>query len=87
MTKAPPPRPARGDKGLWIDTILDALGAGEVDLAVHSAKDLPAEDPDGFVIAAVPERADPGDVLIRRDPGELAHGAVIGTSACADAHS
>ena len=47
---------------------------------MHSAKDLPAEDDDGFMIAAVPLRADPGDVLICRNPGELAHGAVIGTS-------
>ena len=70
----------QGLKGLWIDTILDALESGEIDLAVHSAKDLPAEDDDGFMIAAVPLRADPGDVLICRNPGELAPGAVIGTS-------
>ena len=70
----------QGLKGLWIDTILDALESGEIDLAVHSAKDLPAEEDDGFMIAAVPLRADPGDVLICRNPGELAHGAVIGTS-------
>jgi hydroxymethylbilane synthase len=66
-------------KGLWIDTILDALEDGEVDVAVHSAKDLPAEDEDGFVIAAVPERADPLDLLITRDD-RLPGGAVIGTS-------
>jgi hydroxymethylbilane synthase len=71
---------AQGLKGLWIDTILDALESGEIDIAVHSAKDLPAEEDDGFVIAAVPPRADPGDVLICRNPGELAHGALIGTS-------
>ncbi len=70
----------QGLKGLWIDTILDALEAGEIDVAVHSAKDLPADEDEGFVIAAVPPRADPGDVLICRNPGELAHGAVIGTS-------
>ena len=56
------------------------MESGEIDLAVHSAKDLPAEEDDGFMIAAVPLRADPGDVLICRNPGELAHGAVIGTS-------
>jgi len=70
----------QGLKGLWIDTILDALESGDIDIAVHSAKDLPAEDDDGFTIAAVPPRADPGDVLICRTPGELEHGAVIGTS-------
>ena len=37
----------KGLKGLWIDAILDALEAGEVDLAVHSAKDLPAEEDEG----------------------------------------
>ncbi len=70
----------QGLKGLWIDTILDALESGEIDLAVHSAKDLPADEDDGFVIAAVPPRANPFDVLICRTAGELAPGAVIGTS-------
>jgi len=70
----------QGLKGLWIDTILDALEAGEIDLAVHSAKDLPAEEDEGFTIAAVPEREDPADVLICREPGELRGGALIGTS-------
>lgn len=68
-----------GRKGLWVDRIVDALRAGEVDLAVHSAKDLPAEDPEGVVIAAVPARADPLDALI----GRLEHlrpGMVVGTS-------
>jgi hydroxymethylbilane synthase len=70
---------AQGMKGLWTDTILDALEAGKLDLAVHSAKDLPAEDDEGFLIGAVPERADPFDVLITRDAA-LPPGAVIGTS-------
>lgn len=69
----------QGLKGLWTDTILDALEAGEIDLAVHSAKDLPAEDEDGFVIGAVPERADPRDVLVTRED-HLKPNAVIGTS-------
>jgi len=69
----------QGLKGLWIDTILDALEAGEIDLAVHSAKDLPAEDDDGFVIGAVPRRADHRDVLITRTE-RLTPNAVIGTS-------
>ena len=70
----------KGLKGLWIDAILDALEAGEVDLAVHSAKDLPAEEDEGFTIAAVPPRADPTDVLVCRTAGELRAGALIGTS-------
>jgi len=77
---ASPDASPQGLKGLWIDTILDALEAGEIDLAVHSAKDLPAEDDEGFTIAAVPEREDPADVLICREPGELRGGALIGTS-------
>jgi hydroxymethylbilane synthase len=68
-----------GLKGLFVDTILDALERGEIDAAVHSAKDLPADDEEGVVIAAVPERADPSDVLILREPS-LPPGAVIGTS-------
>ncbi len=70
---------SQGLKGLWIDSILDALESGELDLAVHSAKDLPADEDDGFVIGAVPERANPFDVLITRGPS-LPSGAVIGTS-------
>ena len=68
-----------GMKGLWVDRILEALRTGEVDLAVHSAKDLPAEDEPGIVIAAVPRRADPLDVLIGRE-AKLAPGMVVGTS-------
>jgi hydroxymethylbilane synthase len=68
-----------GMKGLWIDRIVEALRAGEVDLAVHSAKDLPADDEEGVVIAAVPKRADPLDVLIGRHE-KLRPGMVVGTS-------
>jgi hydroxymethylbilane synthase len=68
-----------GMKGLWIDRIVEALRAGEVDLAVHSAKDLPADDEEGVVIAAVPKRADPLDVLIGRHE-KLQPGMVVGTS-------
>jgi len=76
---AAPDTSPQGLKGLWTDTILDALEAGEIDLAVHSAKDLPAEEDDGFVIGAVPERADARDVLITREE-RLRPNAVIGTS-------
>ena len=68
-----------GMKGLWVDRIVDALRDGEVDLAVHSAKDLPAEELEGVVIGAVPERADPLDVLIGREE-RLVPGMVVGTS-------
>jgi hydroxymethylbilane synthase len=68
-----------GLKGLFVAEIVRALQAGEVDLAVHSAKDLPAEDPQGVVVAAVPERASPLDVLISRD-GRLGAGATVGSS-------
>jgi hydroxymethylbilane synthase len=68
-----------GMKGLWIDRIVEALRAGEVDLAVHSAKDLPADDVEDVVIAAVPKRADPLDVLIGRHE-KLQPGMVVGTS-------
>jgi hydroxymethylbilane synthase len=70
----------QGLKGLWIDSILDALETGEIDLAVHSAKDLPADDEDGFTLGAVPQRADPFDVIVTRSEG-LPPRAVIGTSA------
>ena len=69
----------QGLKGLWIDTILDALDKGDIDVAVHSAKDLPAEEGDDFVIAAVPQRADASDVLVTRAKA-LPRRATIGTS-------
>jgi hydroxymethylbilane synthase len=68
-----------GMKGLWVDRIVEALRTGRVDLAVHSAKDLPADDEDGIVIGAVPKRADPLDVLIGRGE-QLQPGMVVGTS-------
>ncbi|HET9723851.1 MAG TPA: hydroxymethylbilane synthase [Actinomycetota bacterium] len=68
-----------GLKGMFVTEIVRALLDGEVDLAVHSAKDLPAEDEDGLVLAAVPERASALDVLVTRD-GDLPPGSVVGTS-------
>jgi hydroxymethylbilane synthase len=68
-----------GVKGLFVAEIVRALQTGEIDLAVHSAKDLPAGEAEGVVVAAVPERADPFDVLITRE-GELQAGQVVGTS-------
>jgi hydroxymethylbilane synthase len=69
-----------GLKGLFVAEIVRALQEGVVELAVHSAKDLPSGDPQGLVVAAVPERADPFDVLVTRDPDLLQPGAVLGTS-------
>jgi len=72
-----------GGKGLFVREIEQALLRGEADVAVHSLKDLPAEVPPGLTLAVYPEREDPRDVLITREPGgldELPRGAVVGTS-------
>ena len=74
---APADASPEGLKGLFVDAIVDALVEGALDLAVHSAKDLPADDHEGLVIAAVPPRADPADVLVSKG-GERA--ARVGTS-------
>jgi len=74
---APASASPTGVKGLFVAEIASALQRGEIDLAVHSAKDLPAEDPDGLVIAAVPQRADARDILVQREEGRA---SVVGTS-------
>jgi hydroxymethylbilane synthase len=72
---------ARGDKERWVREIDAALLRGDVDLAVHSAKDVPARLADGIVIAAVPPRADPRDALCGAAAlGALPAGARVGTS-------
>ena len=53
---------ARGDKSRWVGALEAALLAGEIDLAVHSAKDVPAELAPGTAIVATPRRAEPFDV-------------------------
>lgn len=68
-----------GVKGLFVTEIERALRDGEIDLAVHSAKDLPARDDEDLAIAAVPERLSPLDVLVTRH-GELGAGSRAGTS-------
>jgi len=71
-----------GGTGVFVTALREALLAGEVDLAVHSYKDLPTAPAPGLVIAAVPLRQDPRDALIARDGltlGELPAGARIGT--------
>jgi hydroxymethylbilane synthase len=72
-----------GGKGLFTKEIDEALLRGDVDLAVHSMKDLPTELPENICIAAVLPRADMRDAFIGREApslGELPPGAVIGTS-------
>ena len=72
-----------GTKGLFIKEIEEALLAREVDVAVHSLKDLPAGQPAGLVLGAVPQREDARDVLIVRDGQPLAilpQGARVATS-------
>jgi hydroxymethylbilane synthase len=72
-----------GGKGLFTKEIEEALIAGTIDLAVHSAKDVPTVLPDGLTIAAVLPREDARDVFIGRDVKalpELAAGAVVGTA-------
>ena len=72
-----------GGKGLFTKEIEDALLDGRVDLAVHSLKDLPTENPPGLVIAALLTREDPRDVLVSRGGLGLAalpSGARVGTS-------
>jgi hydroxymethylbilane synthase len=69
-----------GGKGLFTKEIEDALLAGEIDVAVHSLKDLPTQSPAGLAIAAVPEREDPHDVLVGHTLRSLPSGARVGTS-------
>jgi hydroxymethylbilane synthase len=73
---------ARGDKSRWTAALEAALLAGEIDLAVHSAKDVPGELGAGTEIVAAPRRADPLDVLVgERDLDSVRVGARVGTSA------
>ncbi len=68
--------------GVFVSALRDALLAGEVDLAVHSLKDLPTDPAEGIALAAVPPREDPRDVVVARDGltlGELPAGATVGT--------
>lgn len=72
-----------GGKGLFVKEIEDALLNKEIDLAVHSMKDVPTSLPEGLAILCVPPREDPRDALISRDGrslDQLPSGARIGTS-------
>jgi hydroxymethylbilane synthase len=71
-----------GGTGVFVGALREALLSGEVDLAVHSLKDLPTGPAAGIVLAAVPPRDDPRDALVARDGAKLADlpaGARIGT--------
>ncbi|MFE1342538.1 hydroxymethylbilane synthase [Streptomyces sp. NPDC058733] len=71
-----------GGTGVFVTALRDALVRGEVDFAVHSLKDLPTAQPEELVLAAVPVREDPRDVIVARDAlkfTDLPRGARIGT--------
>jgi hydroxymethylbilane synthase len=76
-------------KGFFTKELQDALTTGRIDLVVHSLKDLPTDQPEGLEITAIPERAEPADMLLARkgllhrthaEPLGLPAGAVLGTS-------
>jgi hydroxymethylbilane synthase len=69
-----------GTKGLFTKEIEEALLDGRADIAVHSLKDLPADLPDGLVLAAIPPREDPSDAIVGRRLDQLPQGATVGTS-------
>ena len=69
-----------GGKGLFIKELEVAMEAGDADIAVHSMKDVPADMPQGFCIAAVLERANPADALVGKSLADLKQGARIGSS-------
>ncbi|MGA6156003.1 hydroxymethylbilane synthase [Stenotrophomonas sp. NPDC087984] len=71
-----------GGTGVFVSALREALLSGEIDLAVHSLKDLPTAEPDGLTLAAIPRREDPRDALIARDGltfAQLPPGSRIGT--------
>lgn len=75
--------PDIGGKGLFTSELEQALRKGRVQVAVHSLKDLPTEDSPGLILGAIPERADPRDVLVcpaGHTLVDLPPGSVVGTS-------
>jgi hydroxymethylbilane synthase len=76
------PLAAAGGAGVFVGALRDALLRGDVDVAVHSLKDLPTYPQEGIALAAVPAREDPRDVVVARDGltlGELPAGSRVGT--------
>lgn len=77
------PLPEIGGKGLFTQELEERLLSGEVDIAVHSLKDLPVEDAPGLAVGALPDRAEVRDVLVSGRFGgvkDLPPGSVVGTS-------
>lgn len=68
-----------GGTGAFVKEVQEAVLAGDADVAVHSAKDLPPRPVEGLVLAAVPERADPRDALVGGALDALPTGARVGT--------
>jgi hydroxymethylbilane synthase len=68
-----------GGKGVFVKEVQAAVLDGRADIAVHSAKDLPSATPEGLVLAAIPERADPRDTLVGARLDELPEGALVAT--------
>ncbi|HWV25899.1 MAG TPA: hydroxymethylbilane synthase, partial [Aeromicrobium sp.] len=76
------PLASLGGQGVFVAALREALAAGQVDVAVHSLKDIPTYPDERLTLAAIPPREDPRDVLIARDGltlGELPRGARVGT--------
>ena len=77
------PLPEIGGKGVFTAELETALLSGQIDLAVHSLKDLPVDEKTGIAIGAIVERADPRDVLVSNSGqkmNNLPHASLVGTS-------
>ena len=74
----------QGDKGFWVKEIEDALLGGRIDIAVHSLKDLPTQQPEGLEVSSIPKRVDARDILVGKEGmkqlAALPQGARVGTS-------
>ena len=70
-----------GGKGVFVKEVQTAVLAGEADIAVHSAKDMPAQTPEGLTIGAVLKRGDPRDALVGCRLADLPNGATVATGA------
>ena len=68
-----------GGQGIFAKEVQRAVLSGDADVAVHSAKDLPSASPEGLVLASIPERLDPADVLVGRSLAGLGPGATVAT--------
>ena len=78
----PAPLASIGGAGVFVSALREAVRDGQVDLAVHSLKDVPTVTPEGLELVAMLERADPRDALVSKGPGldELPRGARVGTT-------